>query len=78
MQWLDMPQIKFSVTKEAVAYLRWLARNILFESSEHQAARHLMMQRLEQTRREHRRDEPSPEDLAIPESSDDETDSDER
>ncbi len=63
-----MPQIKFSVTKEAVAYLRWLARNILFESSEHQAARHLMMHRLEQTRRKYRQDEPSPDDLAVPES----------
>ncbi len=63
-----MPQLRFSVTDEAAAYLRWLARNILFEKSEHDAARHLMMYRLEETRRQYRRDEPGPEDLAIPES----------
>ncbi|MCH7794378.1 MAG: hypothetical protein IH900_04460 [Proteobacteria bacterium] len=63
-----MPQIKFSVTNEAAAYLRWFARNILFESSENQAARHLMMTRLEETRRQYRRDEPGPDDLAVSES----------
>jgi hypothetical protein len=58
-----MPQIKFSVTDEAVAYLRWFARNVLFEKSENDAARYLMMKQLEKTRRMHRKDEPSPEDL---------------
>jgi hypothetical protein len=57
-------QIKFTVTAEAAAYLRWYARNILFEETEHVAARHLMMKQLEKTRRAHRKDEPSPEDLA--------------
>jgi len=63
-----MPQISFSVTDEAAAYLRWLARNILFERSEHTAARHLMMRSLEETRRQFRRDEPSSDDLTVPES----------
>ena len=71
-----MPQIRFTVTDEAVAYLKWLARNILFEKTEHDAARHLMMTRLEQSRREYRRDEPSPDDLAISESAREETDPD--
>jgi hypothetical protein len=57
-------QIKFTVTAEAVAYLRWFARNILFEGSEHDAARHLMMRQLEETRRKHRKEEPSTDDLA--------------
>ena len=69
-----MPQISCSVTDEAAAYLRWLARNILFERSEHLAARHLMMHRLEETRRQYRRDEPGPDDLAIPESPKEDTD----
>jgi hypothetical protein len=58
-----MIQLKFSVTEEAAAYLRWVARNILFEKDENAAARHLMMKELENTRRAHRRDEPGPEDL---------------
>jgi hypothetical protein len=58
-----MPQIKFTVTAEAAAYLRWLARNILFEKTENDAARHLMMKQLEQARRVYRKEEPSPEDL---------------
>ncbi len=71
-----MPQIKFSVTNEAAAYLRWYARNILFESSENQAARHLMMVRLEEVRRQYRRDEPSPNDLAATEPSKEDTEPD--
>lgn len=71
-----MPQIRFSVTHEAAAYLRWVARNILFEKSENDAARHLMMYRLEQIRHEHRRDEPGPEDLATFPSPTEETDQD--
>ncbi len=63
-----MPQIQFTVTEEAAAYLRWYGREILFEKSENLAARHLMMHRLEEIRRQHRRDEPSPADLATPES----------
>lgn len=59
-----MPQIRFTVTGKAAAYLRWLAKNVLFEGSENDAARHLMMVQLEKTRREHRKDEPAPEDLA--------------
>jgi len=68
-----MPQIRFTITDEAVAYLRWLARNVLFEKTEHDAARHLMMSRLEQTRRKHRKDEPSPDDLAVTPTSDEES-----
>lgn len=56
--------IKFTVTKEAAAYLRWFARNIVLEETEHDAARHLMMKQLEETRRAHRKEEPNPEDLA--------------
>ena len=33
-----MPVIKFTVTDEAAAYLRWFARNVLFESND--LARH--------------------------------------
>lgn len=57
-------QIKFTVTDHAAAYLRWLAKNILFEATEHDAARHLMMTKLEEQRRLYRRDEPSQDDLA--------------
>lgn len=56
-------QIRFTVSDEAAAYLRWVARNILFEKSEHEAARAFMMHRLEEVRRQHRRDEPAAEDL---------------
>ena len=72
-----MPQIRFTVSDAAIAYLRWLARNILFEKSEHDAARHLMMHRLEKTRRQHRRDEPSPDDLVVAESTDTDEEADE-
>ncbi len=68
-----MPQIQFTVTKEAAAYLRWYAREILFEKSENQVARHFMIHRLEEVRRQHRRDEPSPADLATPESTEEGT-----
>lgn len=57
-------QIKFTVTDQAAAYLRWFAKNILFESTENDAARHLMMSKLEDTRRLHRKDDPGPEDLS--------------
>ena len=40
-------QIKFTVSWEAVAYLRWFAKTILFEGTEDDAARHLMMKQLE-------------------------------
>ena len=65
-----MPQVQFTITEEAAAYLRWYSRNILFEKSDNAnaAARHLMLSRLEQMRREKRRDEPGPDDLAVPES----------
>jgi hypothetical protein len=65
-----MPQIKFTVTAEAEAYLRWYARTILFEKTADNAARHLMMHRLEQVRRDGRRNEPSADDLAVSESPD--------
>ena len=70
-----MPQIQFTVTDEAVAYLKWLARNVLFEKSEHMEARHLMMSRLEETRRQYRRDEPSPDELPVSESAKEDTES---
>ena len=73
-----MPQIKFTVTDEAAAYLKWLARNILFEKSEDGAARHLMMHRLEETRRQYRREEPGPDDLVIAESPKEDAGSDEK
>jgi hypothetical protein len=60
-------QIKFTVTKETAAYLRWFARHILFEDGHDAAARHLMMKQLERTRRKYRRDESNPTDvLAAP------------
>jgi len=63
-----MPQIKFTVTGEAAAYLRWFAHNILFEKSEDLAARHLLMKQLERMRRQYRKDDPAPEDLTpVPE-----------
>ena len=51
-------QLKFTVSNEARAYLRWYARNILFEETEDLAARHLMMRGLEIMRREYRGSEP--------------------
>lgn len=56
-------QIKFTVTKEAAAYLRWFAKNVLIEEDEHDAARHLMMKELEKTRRAHRGDDPALADI---------------
>ena len=63
-----MPQIQFTVTEEAAAYLRWYARTILFEKADNgnAAARHLMMARLEQIRRDRNPSEPSTQDLAVP------------
>ncbi len=58
-------QIRFSVSNEAAAYLRWLAKNILLEDSEHQAARHLMLKQLEEMRRAHRKDDPTLADLPV-------------
>ena len=69
-------QLKFSVTDEAAAYLRWLARHVLLLKSEHDAAKHLMETRLEEIRRQHRHDEPMPGELALPESGDDTNDKD--
>ena len=69
-----MGQICFSVSDEAEAYLRWYARNILFEKTEDLAARHMMMHRLEEIRRERRLSDPAPEDLAVPEPTDDKED----
>lgn len=60
-----MPLIKFSISDEAAAYLRWLARNILFVKSEDAAAKHLMAVQLGKTRRKYRREEPAPEDLVV-------------
>lgn len=56
-------QVKFTISEQAAAYLRWFAKNILFESTEHDAARHLMMAKLEEIRRLYRKEEPSLEDL---------------
>lgn len=56
-------QIKFTVTKEAATYLRWYAKSVLFEETEHDAARHLMMKQLEKMRRAHRKDDPASDDL---------------
>ncbi len=69
-----MGQICFSVSGEAEAYLKWYARNILFEKTEALAARHLMMHRLEEIRRERHPNDPAPEDLAVPESTDEKKD----
>jgi len=60
-----MPQIKFSVSKELCAYLRWFAEDILSEASEHPAAKHLMMQGLEHSRRKHRENEPKLAELDL-------------
>jgi hypothetical protein len=67
-----MAQIQFTITEEAAAYLRWYARTILFEKSDNAnaAARHLMLSRMEQLRRETRHNEPSSDDLAVPQSVD--------
>jgi hypothetical protein len=54
-----MPQIRFTVSKEAAAYLRWYAKTILLADTEHDAAKHLMSHRLERVRRKHRRDDPA-------------------
>jgi hypothetical protein len=56
-------QIKFTLSQEAVTYLRWYAKNILLESTEDEAARHLVMKQIELLRREFRKEDPSPQDL---------------
>lgn len=56
-------QIKFTISKDAAAYLRWYARNILMEETEDDAARFLMMKQLEKVRRAHRKDDPAAADL---------------
>jgi hypothetical protein len=58
-----MTQLKFTVSPEAIAYLRWYAKNILLEKTADDAARHLMMKQLEETRRAYRKDDPTPDDL---------------
>ena len=58
-----MPQIHFTVTEKAAAYLRWYARNVLFEKSANAAARHMMLHRLEGLRHENRKSEPGHDDL---------------
>lgn len=61
-------QIKFTVSKEAAAYLRWYAKNILMEETEDDAARHMMMKQLEKMRRAHRKEDPQAADLmSVPE-----------
>lgn len=57
-------QIKFTVTDEAARYLHWFARNIIFEKTAHDGARHMMMIQLEKARRKYRREDPAPENLA--------------
>jgi hypothetical protein len=56
-------QIKFTVPDATIAYLRWLAKNILFEDDENGAARHLMMKQLEETRRNNRSSEPTADEI---------------
>ncbi len=58
-----MPQIKFTVSDEAVAYLRWLAKHVLSEKNEHDAARHLMMRQFEKTRRKDRPGGPTSDEI---------------
>ena len=61
-----MPRITFTVDARAVAYLRWLARNVLLEKDENGAARGLLMRRLEELRRQHgRHDEPTEPDALV-------------
>jgi len=60
-----MPQIKFTVTDEAATYLRWVAKNILFEKNEHDAARHFMLQELAKSRRKYRQEEPAVEGFPV-------------
>jgi hypothetical protein len=56
-------QVKFTLTRETIAYLRWFARTILLETNEHDAAKHLMMKQLEATRRAHKNEEPAVDEL---------------
>lgn len=63
-----MAEIKFTITKQAEAYLNWMAREILFVKTANTAAKHLMMCQLEGVRRKHRKDEPGAADLGLPES----------
>lgn len=56
-------QIKFTLSDDARAYLRWLARDVLFLKTEHDAAKHLLTRQMELMRRENRGHEPSIADL---------------
>lgn len=60
-----MPDIKFTVSEQAEAYLEWMAREILFVKTANAAAKHLMMCQLEQVRRTYRKHEPTPGDLGV-------------
>lgn len=53
------PQTKFVLTEEARCYLRWLAKEVLLVKTEHEAAKHLLLQRIEMMRRENKGAEPS-------------------
>ena len=53
-----MGQIQFTVSDETDAYLKWLAKEILFESTASKAARHIFLKGLEETRRSGRHQEP--------------------
>jgi hypothetical protein len=56
-------QIKFTLSQDAIAYLRWYAKNVLLEDTHHDAARHLLMKQLEEMRRTHRKDDPTSAEL---------------
>jgi hypothetical protein len=61
--------VKFTLSKEAVAYLRWYAKTVLLEETAEDAARHLLLKQIEAIRREHRKDDPDPGTLPTEESS---------
>lgn len=61
--------LKFTLSKEAVAYLQWYAKTVLLEETADQAARHLVLKQVEEIRRAHRKDDPNPADLPTDENS---------
>ena len=58
-----MPRISFTIHNSAAAYLKWYAEHVLLEGSEHDAARHLLIRKIEKARGKNRKERPTDAEL---------------
>ena len=54
-----MAQVRFTVSDEAAAYLRWLGDEIVLEKTIDSVAKHILMQAISDIRRENKDREPN-------------------